>query len=184
MLYAVGTIILTLGLLFWNYGGFACTVVRWCKPLSVKKGKPIKRPPLTAGEALGCYVPIYQVCKVRKALHGSYGWTLPVGIISAVLIVVRLVNAFLLPINAYVMLVTTLLMWIGLIMYIVLYSTVTFKTARMYEFSNFYCFLIILLPQLLCNRMSNNIADKMRAMHKEEIFDEHHGDTVIKSRHS
>lgn len=183
MLYAVGTILICLGLLFWHYGNFACTVVRWCKPLDVKKGKPIKRPPLTAGEAFKCYLPIYQACAVRKALHGSYGWTLPVGIMSALFIIIRLLNAFLLPINSYVLFATTIMIWVGILLYIVLYSAVTFSTARMYEFSTFYCILVLLLPQLFCDKMSNNIADKMRAMHKEEAFDEHHGDTVIKSRH-
>ena len=184
MAYALGIIFVALGLIFWNYGGFTSTVVRWCKPLNVKKGKPIKRPPLSAGELVKCYIPVYQACAVRKALHGSYGWTLPVGIVSIILIVVRLLNAFLFPINGYVMLVTTILMWIGLLLYALLYSIVTFNTARMYEFSTAYSILVFIFPQLFCNKMSNNIADKMRAMHKEEVFDEHHGDTVIKSRHS
>lgn len=183
MLYAVGIILVFLGLLFWNYGGFTVTVVRWCKPLNVKKGKPIKRPTLSGGEIAKCYIPLYQACAVHKALHGSYGWTLPVCIISSACIIIRLLNAFLIPINSYVMLVTTFMMWIGLILYMLLYSIVTFNTARMYEFGTVYSVLVLLLPQVLCNKMSNNIADKMRDMHKEEIFDEHNGDTVIKSRH-
>lgn len=183
LLYAIGIIFIFLGLLFWNYGNFAATVVRWCKPLDVKKGKPIKRPPLTAGETVKCYIPIYQALAVRKALTGSYGVTLHVGIISGLLIIIRLINAFLLPINGYVMLATTFMMWIGLLLYFILYGVITFSCARMFEFGNVYAFFVFLFPQILCGTMSNNIADKMRAMHKEETFSEHNGDTVIKSRH-
>lgn len=183
-LYSVGIILIFLVLLFWNYGTFACTVVRWCKPLDVKKGKPIKRPPLSAGEAVMCYIPLFQVCMVRKSLYGSYGFSLPLCITSGTFIILRLVNAFLIPINSYVMLVTTFMMWIGLILYFLLYGIVTFQCARMYEFSMLTCILCFLFAQLVCMFLRDKIADKMRDMHKEATFDEHHGDTVIKSRNS
>ena len=184
MFYAVGTILLVLGLLFWNYGTYAINVVGWCKPLDIQKGKPIKRPRLSAGESFTCFLPIYQVCAVRKALYGTYGWTAPVGIISGLLIVVRLINAFLFPINGYVMLVTTFMMWAGLLLYFLLYGIVSMQCARMYEFSFIYSVIVFLFPQIACMHMRDRIASKMRAMHKEEVFDEHRGDTVIKSRHN
>lgn len=181
---AVIIILIFLFLLFWNYGNFASTVVRWCKPLDLKKGKKIKAPKLEVGEKIVCYVPLFQVCTVRKSLYGSYGWTLPVCIISAACIVIRLLNAILFPINEIVMLVTTFMMWLGLLLYAVLYTIVTAATARMYEFSTVYVILVALLPQILCSKMQTGIAHKMRAMHKEDTFSEHIGDTVIKSRHS
>lgn len=184
LIYAVGIIVLFLALMVWNYGRFATTVTAWCKPLNVKQGKNIKKPKLETGEAVCCYLPLYQCVMVRKSLYGSAGWTLPVCITSLVLIVLRLLNAFLLPINGYVMLITTFMMWIGLLLMFVLYGAVTFQCARMYEFSTVYCVLCMFIAVLVCGRMQTAIAHKMRAMHKEATFSEHKSDTYIKSKHS
>ena len=69
LLYAIGVYVAFLGILFWNYGQFAATVVRWSQPpIRKKNSNKITQPKLPLGTRLKCYIPIYQACIVRKTL--------------------------------------------------------------------------------------------------------------------
>lgn len=171
--------------IFGNYGAFACTTVRWAKPpIRVKNSKKIKQPPISTKERILCYVPLAQACMVRKALYKKSTAFNVLAIISGVLMGFNLFNKFIWAINSYVMFFASIGMYIGLILYIIVYGVITADCARIYGFSWLTVILCFIAPQLACWYLNNNIPSKMRAIHKEETFHEHTGDTVIKSRNN
>lgn len=185
-LYAIGIYVICLGLIFSNYGSFAVTVVRWAKkPIVAKNSMKIKQPPISFGEVIKCYIPIYQACLVRKTLyhHSSIAFNI-IGIASAVGIVGNLINKFVFSINSYVMLAFNVIMLLALLLFYVLYAIITADCAHMYGFSWLCIILCFLIPHIACWYLRNNIPRKMRALHKEEIFHEHSGDTVIRQKHN
>lgn len=173
---------MVLGAMLIYYGNFAQTITRWSrKPVKCRDGK-IRQPKLKFGEKLKCFIPIYQVCLVHKALYKSAGWTGIMAAVSAAFIIIRAVNAFLLPISSMVMLCTTFLAYAGVILMLLLYGIVTASTARTYGFSGFMTLISFALPPIGAWYLNTAIPQKMRAIHKEDIFSEHKQDTVIKSR--
>lgn len=183
LLYAVGLYVVGIGLLIANYGSFAATVVRWSKKPLIKPGtNKIKQPSLTPKEVICCYIPLYQACVVRKALYKKSGIFGPLSVIAGIGIVGNLINKFLLPINGYVMFVFSIIMIISLVIFFIVYAVITANCASVYGFSYFMIVLCFLLPHWLCWYLHNNIPNKMRKVYKEEIFDEHRGDTVIRQR--
>lgn len=184
-LYAIGIFVAFFVMLYGSYARFAWTVTRWSKkPLRSKKTHKLKQPKLSKKEILlGC-IPFYQACTVWKALYRKTGWTLPVAILSALLIVTRLINTFLLPINSTVMFVTIWMFYIGFLLQFILYGFVTAYCARLYNFSMLYAFLCFLFPHLACIHMVNNIPHIMIDMRKEEALEENKNDTIIKSKYS
>ena len=183
LLYAIGIYLVGFGALFWNYGMFASVVVRWSKKPKVKPGtSKIKQPPLTAKETILSYIPGYQACLVRKSLYRKSGVLGVLMIISIVGMLLNLLNKFVLPINGYVMFFMNIFMFACLLLFYLTYAIITADCAHMYGFGWFTIILCFLLPHLFCWYLKNNIPSKMRQLHKEEIFREHHGDTVIKSK--
>lgn len=171
-------------LIFYNYGTFAATVLRWSKPPVKNKNKKLTQPKLDGSELVKCYIPIYQVSVVREALYHTSGPLPALSIISLVGITANLINKFLLPINSYVMLVCSIVMIISLILTFIIYAFVTVDCARMYSFSFTTLVLCTIAPCIFCYYVKTKIPAKMMKIHKEETFDEHHGDTVIKQRYN
>ena len=183
LLYAIGIFVVGLGCMFWNYGTFAITVVRWSKKPIVAKGtKKLKQPPLPFKERALCYLPGFQAYMVRKALYRSGGALSVILLIACIGIILNLINKFLLPINGYVMFFMNIAMYLCVFLFWLMHAIITADCAHIYGFSWFTIILCFLLPHLFCWYLHNNIPDKMRQIHKEEVFHEHHGDTVIKQR--
>lgn len=169
---------------FYNYGNFAKTVVCWSKaPVRNKNGKLIQ-PKCTTSELVKCYIPIFQVCQVREALYREARVCNVFAIISSVGILVNLFNKFIFAINPLVMLICNVVMLISTAIVILLYGIVTADCARMYGAGWLACVLHFCFSVLSCMFIKNQIPDKMRALHKEDTFSEHNGDTVIKSKHN
>ena len=183
--YALAIFFLFFVLLYGSYARFAWTIQRWVKkPRKSRKTHKMVQPKLKKKELiLGC-VPFYQACMVWKALYRSYGWTLPVAIVSALLIFIRLINVIFLPINSVVMLVTAYMIWIGILLHIILYGVVTANCARLYNFSTLRIIACFIVPHLACIGLVNNVPHIMIDMRKTETFEENKNDTVIKSKHS
>lgn len=167
-----------------NYGYFTMVVVRWCKKPVKGKNKKQRQPKLTTSETIKCFIPLKQACYVRESLYRTNGPFLIMSIITGVLIVLRLLNTFLLPINGYVMLVTTFMMWLAVILHLIIYGIITADCAHMYDYSWFTIIMCFLFPHIACWYLKNNIPVKMEELQKEETFSEHNGDTVIKSKHN
>lgn len=185
LLYAIGIYVVFLLVIFWNYGQFTKTIVRWSrKPIKVKNSNKLKQPPLTIGEALKCYIPYYQACLVRKSLYRTAGIFPIIAIISAVGIILNIVNKFVYAINGYVMFIMSIVMIVCTILFWLLYAIITADCAKMYGFSWFVIIMCFVFPHLACTYLHNNVPTKMRAIHKEEVFSEHNGNTVIKQRHN
>lgn len=183
LFYAFGIFILFFALIYTFYGQFAVEVVRWCKPIIKSKstGK-IKAPSISTEETIKCYIPIYQAVMVWKALYKTASVWKVLSIVDAALIFVSLFIKFILPINSLVMFIATIMVYIGVILHIVIYSVITAKCARLYGYGWFTTLGCILLPHVFCYTMKAGISKKMRTMHEEARFDEHRSDTVIKSR--
>lgn len=187
MFWSFGLIIIFFLMLYGNYGAFACMVKKWSR-------KPIKKkvhdkyvlvtPELTLSEKLGCFVPLYQSIIVRESLYYGAGPFGIMSIVSAVLIILRLLNVFVLTINSYVMFFTAIGMWIGFALHLLVYSIITADCAKMYGFSMLTVILCFLFPYWACWYIKNNVPTKMRDMYKEETFSEHKSDTVIKQKHN
>ena len=185
LLYAAGIYVACFSLMFINYGSFAVTVVRWAKDPIVKKGTTkIMQPPMGICETLKCYIPMYQTCIVRKTLYGRIG--VPLGIMSVfsiVGIVANLFNKFVWAIKSYVMLVCNIVMLIALLLFYLTYAIITADCAHLYGFSWMCIVMCFLLPHVSCWYLHNNIPRKMRAVHKEAIFNGRGSNTVIKQQH-
>ncbi len=186
LLYAVGVYVLCLALMFINYGSFTVTVVRWAKDPIVKKGTmKIMQPPMSKSETLKCYIPVYQACLVRKTLYRHIGVVFTVmAIFSSAGIVGNLFNKFVWAINSYVMFAFNIIMLLSLLLFCLLYGIITADCAHLYGFSWLVIILCFIMPHVFCWYLHNNIPSKMRALHKENIFHEHRGNTVIKQQHS
>lgn len=185
LFWTIGLYLMFFILVFANYGAFARTVVRWSKkPLVNRKTKKLKQPKLTIAESVVCYLPLAQCVCVRKALYHRAPVTTVSAIISGLLIVVRLVNTFLLPINSYVMFYTSVGILVGTLLLLITYGLVTADCAKMYGYSWFIVIGSFLLPMIFCWWISTTIPYKMRTMYEEEIFNENNGDAVIKRKHS
>ena len=165
------------------YGKMVATVVKWSqKPRWSKDHKHMRMAPIPMSTRIKCYIPLYQCCVVNKALWSSYGPWLVISIISAVLIVLRLINAFVIGINAYVMLFTSIGIYIGMLLMIITYAVFTARVAYAYGFSFITIVVSIVLAPVAAWYMSTHIPGKMKALYKEETFHEHKSDTVIKRR--
>lgn len=185
LFYAIGIYLLFFVLIFANYGQFASTVLRWSKkPVVDKKNGKLKQPPLTFEEKLPCYVPFLQACIVRKSLYRTSGVFKIIMIISAIGIGGNLFNKFVFAINSYVMFAFNIIMIFSVLLFWVGYGLITADCAKMFGFSWLTIILCFIAPWLFCWYLNNNIADKMRALHKEATFDEHNGNTVIKQRNN
>ncbi|MCM1219027.1 MAG: hypothetical protein NC548_31480 [Lachnospiraceae bacterium] len=182
----VGLLLSFLCLFFGNYGVFAWTVLRWVKKPIKKKSKGkivLVQPKTTVGEKIRCCIPVWQAVEVRKALYGTGGVFTPISIVSIVLITINFVTSFLLPINGYVMLAGHICFYIGFIMAWVVYAIITADCARMYDFGKLTILLNVLLPNIFCFYIKNNIPHIMLDMRKQKTFEES-SDTVIKSKPS
>lgn len=185
LFWTVGLYIMFFILIFANYGSFARTIVRWSKKPKVnRKTRKIKQPSLTVGETVMCYVPFVQCVCVRKALYHRAPIVTVLACISGGLIVIRLVNTFLLPINSYVMFFTSVGILVGVFVMLLLYGFITADCAKMYGYSWLFIILSFLLPMILCWWIAATVPYKMRSMYEEEVFSENRGDTVIKRKHS
>lgn len=183
--YILGIYILFFILLFGNYGGFAVTVRRWAKSPDMEPGDTkVKQPEMSVSEIIPCYIPFYQACIVRRTLYGSCLGTAIFCILSFLGIAGNLVNKFLFPINGYVMFVFNIVMLVSVVMFILIYSIVTADCARTYNFNWFNIILCFILPHLWCWYLRNNIPNKMRAMYKEDVFNEHQTEVIIRQKHS
>lgn len=183
MLYAIGIIIIGFGAMFWNYGIFAVTTVRWShKPIVDKVTKRMKAPKLAAKEAILCYIPGVQLVMVCKALYKKTTIMLPIQIIAWAGVVLNILHKYLFPINWQVMFIFNIIMWLCTLTIYLSYSVITVKCAYMYGFSWFSMLLCFVFPFLWCWWLHNNVPTKMRQLYKEDTFSEHHGDTIIKQR--
>lgn len=181
--YAALIILLFFVVLYWMYGMMVSTVVRWSKrPRKNKKGKMVQ-PQLTFGETVRCYIPLYQVSYMRLWLYGSATLFHVLGTICAVCILLRLVNLFI-PINSYVMFITVLLMYFGILLHLFIYGFATAAALKLYGFSWFTIILGFIAPQFVAFFMRTLIPNKMLAMQKEDVFSEHKSDTYIKQKHN
>ena len=141
------------GAMIMYYAKFTITVMRWtAKPVKGKDGR-MRPPKLSTAEKLKCYVPLLQAVMVRERLYLSAGPFGVMSIISIACLVIRAVNAFLLPINELVMFSTIILAYIAFI-----------------------------LPPIGAWYLATAIPGKMIAMHKEDVFSEHKSETIIKSK--
>lgn len=187
LFYAIAIFVLFFALITWHYGNYAQTVMKWSKkPRYVKrKGKTVMLPgKLDTSEIMQCYIPVWQSIMVRKSLYRTAGVFAPISMVGLFLVVLRLIIAFFLSVPPLVHVITIYGVIIGFVIIMLTYGIITADCAKMYGFSNFYIVMCFLLPCLVCNHMTNNIATVMRNMHKEETFNEHNSDTVIKQKHS
>lgn len=185
MWYAAGLFILFFVLLYANYGNFAKTIVRWSKkPIPKKGSKKIVQPKLTAKELILCYIPFVQCCVVRKALYRRSTVCNVFSGISAFLIIARLINTFLLPINSYVMFFTSIGIFVGLFIHLLTYGIVTADCAKMYGYSWFMIILCFILPMIACWWATTTVPYRMQTLYQKEIFNERNADTVIKRKRS
>lgn len=165
------------------YGNMVATVVKWSqKPRWSKDHKRIRMNEIPLQMRLKCYIPVFQCCIVNKTLWGSYGPWMVTSILSVVLILIRLLNAFVIGINPYVMFFTSIGIYLGLLLMIVTYAVVTARVAYAYGFSFLMVLLSVVLSPIAAWYMSTHIPGKMKALYKEETFHEHKSDTVIKRR--
>lgn len=170
------------GAMITYYAKFTITVMRWtAKPVKGKDGR-MRPPKLSTAEKLKCYVPLLQAVMVHKRLYLSAGPFGVMSVISVVCIVIRVLNAFLLPVNELVMFSTVILAYVGVLLLLFVYSFITASTANMYGFSAFKTFIAFILPPIGAWYLSTAIPGKMIAMHKEDVFSEHKSETIIKSK--
>ena len=185
MTYTAVIFFVVLFYVFFNYGNFAKTVVCWSKPpVRSRKNNKLIQPKCSTEELIMCYIPIFQVCTVRKALYRKCTGCTVVATITSIGIVINLINKFIFAINPLVMLICNVIMLVCTLMVALLYGFVTADCARMYDVGWLGCILHFLFSVLSCWFLRNQIPDKMRALHKEDTFSEHAGDTVIKSKHN
>lgn len=183
MIYAVLTFLLFFVLLYGNYARFAMCMIRWTKkPVKVRGKKGLQQPALKGKEKLLCCIPIWQVVVARKALYRRGGFIQPLCITSIAFILFNLFVSFVLPINAMVMLIGHLLMYIGIILHFFVYGFVTADAARLYSFSKMCIVLNFIVPHIACVHMINNVPHIMLDMRKSKTFEEDNGDTVIKQK--
>lgn len=183
LLYAVAIYIFGFIMLFGNYGSFTRVTLRWTKKPK-KVGNKLVQPKLSVGETIKCYIPMYQVYAVRKALYKRATVTMVLMIVSSVFIIANLLNKFVYAINSYVMFYCSIAMFIGVILLYFTYAFVTADCAKMYGFSWFTILLCFLFPHLFCWYLTNNIPRHMKQVYKEEVFNERNGGTVIRQKHS
>lgn len=186
-IYAVAAFVLFFALIYGNYGKLVCTIMKYSKkPVKKRvKGKMVMTyESLTFKESIKGYIPIWQAVVMRKTLYGYAGFTAPMAIVSIVCIVFNLIVSYVLPINPLVMLIAHLCMYLGIIVNVIMYAIVTVDCANMYGFGKICMLLNALVPHLACTWMINNIPHIMADMHKDKTFEENHGETVIKSKHS
>lgn len=186
-LYAIGIFILFFIMIYGNYGRFAVCVIKYSKkPVKRKiKGKFVMiQPNISLSEKLPCYIPIWQLVVVRRALYGYSGVFAPLSILSILLIMFNLIISFIIPINGYAMFIAHLCMYLGVLLNMVLYAVVTADCAKMYGFGNLCVLLNAIVPHLACIWMINNIPHIMSDMRKEKTFEENNGETIIKSKYN
>lgn len=170
--------------MFLNYGSFAATVVKWSKkPVRLKSGK-YTQPQLTQSELVRCYIPIVQVCSIRKALYYKDVPFFGISVVALVGIIINLLNKFLIPINSYVMLVTSYIMIVSLLVTFIVYAIVTVDCARMYDVPFSTLLLLVIAPCVFCTFVKPRVSNKMREIHKEEIFNGTDENITIKQRYN
>lgn len=172
-------------LFYGNYATFAWSVLRWVKkPKKVTRNGKVKlvQPKCSFNEQLRCCIPVWQAVEVRKALYGSAGVFAPLAIVSIVFVLLNLFVSFVLPINALVMLIAHILCYIGLLIAFVVYAVITADCARMYDLGKIAIVLNIILPNVFCFYIKNNIPHIMLDMRKEKTFEEHDDDTTFKRK--
>lgn len=184
MIYTAIIFFVVIIYIFVNYGNFVKTILRWTKkPVKNKKGKLVQ-PEIQGTELVSCYIPIYQVVVLRKALYYSAPVYSVLSCIGAIGILLNLFNKFIFAINPLVMLICNVIMIVCTLLVMLLYGIATADCSRMYNFGAITTILCFLFPVLWCWYLNLNIPAKMRALQKEDTFSEHNGDTVIKSRHN
>ena len=177
-------LVLVLGAIVAYYGNFTATIVRWSKKPSKSSDGKVRQPKLTLAERVPCYIPIFQVYLVRKTLYGSARLSLFMAWFTTICLVTRGINTFLLPINEVVLLVTAIGAYVGLFSLLLFYALVTASTARTYGFGFVTVLLSFVLAPIGAWLMTTAIPNKMRALHKEDIFNEHKSDTIVKRRYN
>ena len=186
LIYAIVLFVLFFALLTYSYGQFACVVLKWSKKprIAKKNGKKILMPgKLTTSEYINCYIPVLQAVAVRKALYKKNGPFLVMGVLGIILVLLRLVGTFILAAPVLVHVITIYGILLGIILIFLTYGIITADCAKMYGFNYFIIFTNFLVPCIACFWLQNNIADAMRKLHKEDTFNEHTADTVVKQRH-
>lgn len=179
--YAALIILMFFIIIYWIYGQMVATIVRWSKkPRKNKKGK-MSQPPLTFGETVRCYIPLYQVSYMRLWLYGSNTVCNILCTICAVCIAIRMLN-LVITINSYVMFATVIIMYIGVFMHILIYAVVTAAAIKLYGFGWPTIILTFIFPHFMAFFMKSSIPNKMISMQKEDVFSEHKTDTYIKQR--
>lgn len=185
LFWTVGLYLMFFILIYGNYGVFAVTVCKWSKKPIIKRknGKEIYvARDISTADKVKCFIPLLQAVKVKEALYGKKGFFAPLSIVSAVLIILRLLNAFFISVNSYFMFFTIIGLYIGIILHLLIYAIITADCAKMYNFSWLTIILNFLFPYWACWYLKNNVPNKMRALFKEETFSEHKSDTIIKSK--
>ncbi len=181
--YAFLIILMFFVIIYWIYGQMVAVIVRWSKrPKRNKKGKMVQ-PKLTLGEQVRCYIPLYQVSFMRLWLYGSNTVCNVLCTVSAACIIIRLINLFI-PINSYVMFITVILMYIGILIHVLLYAIATAAAVKLYGFSMVTVVLSFMFPHFMAFFMKSYIPSKMISMQKEDVFHEHKTDTYIKHRNN
>lgn len=181
IVYTLGAIFIMLALMDVNYGSFAVTCIRWLKPLKIVPGHPIKQPKMDSSEVFQCYVPCMHLFKVNESIGGSFALSI-INLIGLIFMLINIFNKFVFAINSVVMLVCSILMFLGLFLYWLSYGIVTAYVAYTFGFGIFSIILCFLAPHLFCWYLKNNIPEKMRSVHKKQVFEEHSEDYIVKDR--
>lgn len=181
--WQIGCILMFFILVFGCYGSYATTVVAWSRPpVPTKNGKGVKAAKLETKDLVLCYVPLAQVCMVKKAMYGSSTVENVLSIVSSAGIVLNLLNKFLLPINGLVMFICNIIMILCTAIALLLYGIVTARCTRAYGYGWMSTLIAFIIPCQSCMWLKSNIAYKMKQLHKEEAFTGNGSSTVIKSR--
>lgn len=181
--WVIGCFVIFFVMLFANYGSFAKVVVAWSRPpVHVRGSSKVKASELTTKEKILCYIPLVQVCMVKKAVYNNYTVEKILSIISAVGILVNLINKFFLPINSLVMFICNIIMILCTLLFMIIYGEVTARCAKAYDYSWLLIIACALVPYLACSRLTGNIPYKMKQLYKEETLSGYGGDTIIKQR--
>ena len=154
-------------------------MTRWTKkPVKIKKfvkgpgGKRVPKvvsvqPDLKPGEAILCCLPYSSAMHIWKALYGKYGWTIIATGLSIIGIVFRLVSVFLTQ-NTGLWVVSFFALWIGILLFHLLYVVTITVTAYMYSMSWFVIILCVIFPYGVVWYLCPRTAAVMKDVQDEE----------------
>lgn len=175
-------LVLFLVLVTWHYGIFVATLCKWSqKPRVSKKGKLVY-PEIEVSDKVQCFVPLWQVTMVQKALYRKCSISRILTIVVYVIIALRAINVFLLPISGEVLIVTTFALYFALVIWILMYAFITANCSRMFSFGFLVTLLNFLMPYVFCFYLKTNIPKIMMEMRKEDTFKDGSDTLIIKRK--